>query len=393
MLPFTCVMIASPRISVNNSDNDPLIDFPSYLAYLANDPFVPTLESIQVEYDIVLVTRNRPVVLAISLPLMASQDTPPANFIIVDASDNHGDIKRTIEDLRLPIQKINFVVLHSTPGITHQRNVGLTYATSPVVIFPDDDSLWFPDTASSLLAIYKKDIHEQIGGVCAGESAHPPPGSIKDKPYSITWMDKLKIQNYKYVRPITAKYFPDPLYFFEKAKTPPSWLRDANATLSGPMAGFRMSFRRDLIRSIGFDESLGEYALSEDIDASLGILKTHMIVCASEARVYHYKFPANRTGGKELGMMQVLNRAYIVCKHNKPVSLARKHLRRYLLFRLFFYSLQFFSTFGRQKLRGSLCALPYIKRIQQANAEDLHNVFCSVRKSCALRLGLKHYYY
>jgi glycosyltransferase involved in cell wall biosynthesis len=320
---------------------------------------------------------------------MISQSRPPANFIIVDASDDHEAVRRTVRNLFISDERINFMLLHAEPGITHQRNIGLKYVTSPVVIFPDDDSLWFPDMAASLMKIYDKDRDNKIGGVCAAESMYPPSGSISRKPYSITLTDRLKHQYQKVAGPLLKRYFPDPLYYFEHAIAAPHWLAAENASVQGPMAGFRMSFLTEAIRSIGFDESLGTYALSEDIDASQGILKSYLIVRANNARVFHYKFPSKRANGKELGMMQVLNRTYIVCKHNALPSPARNRLLRFLLFRLFIYSLQAHSEFGRQKIYGALCALPYVKQIWDAKAEDIYDIFRSARKRCASRLGLK----
>ncbi|MGA2531551.1 MAG: glycosyltransferase family A protein [Candidatus Aminicenantales bacterium] len=343
------------------------------------------------EYDIVLVTRNRPVILPVSVPLMISQSRPPANFIIVDSSDDHDTVKRIVGKLCVSDKSINFVLLHAEPGTAHQRNVGLKHVNSPVVIFPDDDSLWFPDTAASVMRVYEKDIDDKIGGVCAAESAHPPLGSISRKLYNITLTDGLKRQYHQFVYPLLSRYFPDPLYYFEDILTAPLWLPGENAIVQGPMAGFRMSFRTDLIRSMGFDESLGEYALSEDIDASLGILKKHLIVCAKNARVFHYTFPSRRVDGKEMGMMQMLNRTYIVCKHNESCSPARERLVRFLIFRLFVYFLQAGSKYGREKFYGSLFALRYVNRLRHAKAVDLHKTYWSLRNECAMRLGLKHY--
>lgn len=343
------------------------------------------------EYDIVLVTRNRPVILPISVPLMISQSKPPANFILVDSSDDHEAVKRTVGKLFVSNKPINFVLSRSEPGTSHQRNVGLKHVTSPIVIFPDDDSLWFPDMAASLMRVYEKDVEEKIGGICAVESTHPPLGSISRKPYNINLTDRLKRLYQQYVRPLSLRYFPDPLYYFEDNLAAPPWLPGENANIQGPMAGFRMSFRTDSIRSMGFDESLGEYALSEDIDASLGILKKHLIVCAKNARVFHYTFPSKRADGKEMGMMQVLNRTYIVCKQNKPHSPAHERLLRFLIFRIFVYFLQSYSKDGREKFYGSLFALRYVNRLLHAETDDIHKTFCSLRNECALRLGLKHY--
>ena len=340
------------------------------------------------EYDIVLVTRNRPVVLPVSVPLMLSQSRPPRNFIVVDASDDHETVKTTLEPLCGTLRPGSFTVMRAEPGTARQRNIGLEHADSPVVVFPDDDSIWFPGVAETLMRIYERDIDRSIGAVCAAEAREPPWGEMEPNPYKVTPGDRLKDWFQRHVRPRTVGIFPDPLYFHEKALPAPAWLEAENAVLQGPMAGFRMSFRTDLIRRTGFDESLGRYALSEDIEASLGVLKTHLIARAEDAKVFHYTYPSKRVSGRELGMMQILNRTYIVCKHHGPGSPARRKLRRFLLFRRSGYLTQSGGKYGRDKFFGSLIALRYVDRIGRAGPEELHAAYRISREECARRLGL-----
>jgi len=340
------------------------------------------------EYDIVLITRNRPDVLRISIPLMLAQSRVPRNFIVVDASDDHESVRQVIENLWTRETPPRLSILHDEPGTSRQRNVGLRCVSSPVVIFPDDDSLWFPGTAEAMMRIYERDGDRTIGAVCAAEAPQPPWEKSFSQPYRLAGTEKLKRLYLKYLRSRMLLAFPDPLYFHCDAVRAPEWLAEEKAVVQGPMAGFRMSFRADLIKEIGFDESLGRYALSEDIEASLAILKTHLIVRAENARVYHYSYPSKRIKGKGMGMMQMLNRAYIVCKYNGPEAPARKFLWRFLIFRLIGYLSQFFNHYGRDKFRGSLRALRYVNRIRNAAPAELQATYRRLRDECAGRLGL-----
>ena len=53
----------------------------------------------QLEFDIVLATRNRQQVLQLSIPPMLAQDRLPRRFIVVDSSDEHSAARRVVEDV------------------------------------------------------------------------------------------------------------------------------------------------------------------------------------------------------------------------------------------------------------------------------------------------------
>lgn len=87
------------------------------------------------EYDIVLATRNRHTMLSVSIPLMLSQSKLPRNFILVDASDDHNIIKTTVHSMfiRAP-SSVKLHIIHTHPGTSYQRNIGLKSVLSPIVL-------------------------------------------------------------------------------------------------------------------------------------------------------------------------------------------------------------------------------------------------------------------
>ncbi len=98
----------------------------------------------ELEFDIVLATRNRQQVLQLSIPLMLAQNRLPRRFIVVDASDDHSAVRRVVQDaFERTKTRAQLLILESPiAGSSYQRNIGLQYVESPVVIFPDDDVLW-----------------------------------------------------------------------------------------------------------------------------------------------------------------------------------------------------------------------------------------------------------
>ncbi len=166
------------------------------------------------------------------------------------------------------------------------------------------------------------------------------------------------------------------------AKSPPPWLREEDAELCGPVSGYRMSFRTNVIRRLGgFDETLGRYALFEDSDASIGSLKENINVCAKRAKIFHYRDPGIRTSGAEFGMMAILNRVYVVSKHSARGSVARQKMKRYLYYKTFRYLLQAHSRYGRKRLQGAIYALLKANQLLDAPREKLAARYLEIRRT------------
>ena len=138
------------------------------------------------------------------------------------------------------------------------------------------------------------------------------------------------------------QFFPDPLVTYGRSRwgvqPKPTWLEDENAVLVEYMTGFRMSFRTNVIRASGFDETLGGYALFEDVDASFQVLKTHLLVGARNAKIFHYKVPTVSWIGSSIGAMQILNRAYVLKRHVASYdAFPVQELRRFNVYKLMQY--------------------------------------------------------
>jgi glycosyltransferase involved in cell wall biosynthesis len=351
------------------------------------------------EYDVVLATRNRQTILRISLPLMLSQTRLPRKYIVVDASEDHREVCVIIERLfRESGTTVELQIFQSKPGSSLQRNIGLRYVESPVVIFPDDDVLWFPDTANNIMRIYERDLENRIGCVASTVSPIYPEGSFGAgaPPYRMESRDRVSARVRTFVGSIEETLVPDPVNPGDKwmsvwgHRIGPSWLAEENAKLCGPVFGYRMSFRTSVIRGIGgFDENLGRYAMFEDSDATIGALCQSLNVVAAHALVYHYRAPEKRVGGWEFGMMAVLNRAYVTCKHSLPRSAARQLLRRYLYYKILRYVAQIYSRYGRRRLKGALYGMSRLKELIDAPLGELSYRYRCAREDVEKESGIR----
>ena len=346
----------------------------------------------RLHFDVVIATRNRSDVLALSIPLLLEQSRAPQRLILVDSSDDHELVRRTVSEATrgagLPVE-----LVHAEPGLPLQRNLGLSRVESDVVFFPDDDSLLLPGTFDAMMRIYERDEAEVIGGVCAVPARTPPPGILQRAraAYRMTAGERLKhrIGSYRYA---LEKWLapPHPCLVHGRSRWTvrmvPPWLAEENAVLVEWMTGFRMSFRTESIRKTGFDETLSGYTLFDDHDASFHIMRDQLLVGAHNAQIYHHKARGGRGSGYNLGMMHVLTCAYVVLRHAGRDSAADRALVPYFRYRLAQYALGLGSRFGRERFAGARVALRALGELRAASPDDLSARYLELRDRCLAEL-------
>lgn len=340
------------------------------------------------DYDVVIATRNRPEALKLSIPLILTQERPPKKLIIVDASDDHQLICKTVKEA-LGACPVELVILNSQPNSARQRNIGLKYVESPIVMFPDDDSLWWPGVAEAIMRIYERDKNGVIGGVCAAMATqrNPEMHRVEEAGYKMRLSDRVRRQIGQAYNRFTRFCYLDPLWLHGRSRLgvqpAPEWLSEENAVLVEHMGGYRMSFRTHVFEERGFDEDLGAYvgyAKCEDTEFCFYVMRKKLLVGARNAKVFHYKFPSRRGAGFKLGFISQLNPAYIVCKHSPKGSIARRAIRPYSVYRLMQYMLGIHTQFGRELVRGMLLATCQIKELLQSPPNCLRECYLKLCK-------------
>lgn len=335
------------------------------------------------DFDILIPTRNRLPVLKVSLPLMLSQSRPPRRLIVVDSSDDHNEVAKTVESIASQYN-IELRVIQSEAGIAFQRNIGLTHVHSPVVFIPDDDSLWFPGYTGSIMRIYERDGDGRIGSVCGSQSMSPPQSVLDvDLPYQLAWELSFAAKHRRIANPF-GSFFRDPIVIECELRLSrwdaPRWLDEEVAVPS--VGSTEASFRSSVVKDFGYDEILGRYSLFEDRELFLRMMDDHMPVCARRAKFYHYRSPEKRTGGIEWGVITVLNSTYIVCKHSPPGSLSRRKLRKFFYYKLLRFLAQAGTKHGRNRVIGTLRALSVMSQLMSAKPEDLPLLYVKLRNRC-----------
>ncbi len=338
------------------------------------------------DYTTVIVTRNRPEALELSLPLILAQTYPTAAVVIVDSSDDPVSNEACVAKAR-STSDIPITYIRSAPGMTVQRNIGLAEVASPVVLFPDDDSLLYPDTMAQLMEVYIRDTEGRIGGVCSAEAKAPPPGVLKQTTYDMTRADRLRQRIAATRFRLERALVPDPFLTAGQnritALNYPDWIDGQRYVQVEWMTGFRMSFRTEIIRQYGFKEVLGRYALFEDNDACLNVLRTHGLVGVRTAQIYHHKAPARRSSGYTMGAIQILNRFFILANQGRASSYLRRQLMWFSRYKLLQYRLAR-SDFGRSRLQGAKDALRCAPDLLTCPPADLASTYLTMRENLGL---------
>jgi glycosyltransferase involved in cell wall biosynthesis len=338
-------------------------------------------------YDCVIATRNRVNALRMSIPLILNQDMPPTRLIIVDASDDHESIRTEITDIcnRLGFGN-GFVVRADKPNSARQRNLGLQLVQAPVVMFPDDDSMWYAGFARSVMKVYQSDARGLVGGV-GGVGVIAPPPELGRPAYRRSKFGTIKQAVQPYRTYIEQRAFPRPFDLIGAS----TWAGkiDAIDNIKSKrlphITGFRMSFRTHAVRPIGFDETLGYgagYSYHEDIDISLRLQREgYALVSSEDAKVCHLSFPGKRGDDYGYGFCVIANCVY-VCK--KTMNADQKLLNvqkitnvieRYLKYKLSLYASRFHTKHGRLALYGAFDAWRNRSKLLNANEDSLSDAY------------------
>jgi glycosyltransferase involved in cell wall biosynthesis len=312
-------------------------------------------------YDIVVTTADRPQILEVSIPTFLDQTRQPARLIIADASDDHDAVASVVR--RCTAEAPFEVIVEKAPrGRTIQLNYAMQFVQSPVVIFPDDDSLLYPDAAEHVMRIYERDEADRriVGGVGLTPVSAPPSRLTDDEQAArrAGTLERLKTSLGLLRFRILASIIPPALDScgerLVKQHPVPDWLDEVDAFVVPRMIGFRMTFRSEAIRRSPFNEKLWQPRCSlEDLDASLSVARDWLLLESRKAKVYHHKV-GGRTVGIVHGVQQLLNAAYITCRFSEPGSPERRAMRRYAqIFMLESVLLRApFNKGERQRLKG-----------------------------------------
>lgn len=340
------------------------------------------------QYDCVIATKNRLDALRMSIPLILKQDVLPGRLIVVDASDDHDAVKIELGELSKRLGFNSTIVAKSdASNLPRQRNIGLQLVEAPVVMLPDDDLMWYNGFATNVLKIYEADVRRQVGGV-SGVGVPALPSELPQPTYKKSTFASTKEALQLYRNNIENRLFPHPFGLIAAT----TWtdkidvVDNVNSMRIPHITGFRMSFRTEAVRQVGFDETLGYalgYAYHEDFDMSLRIERLgYALVSAEGAKVCHHSFPGRRGKGYDYGFSVIANTVYICKKTINRDTQIYPFLERYLKYKLSLYGGRFYSKHGRDVFQGAFDAWRNRSTLLNADEASLPDAYKALCDRC-----------
>jgi len=274
-----------------------------FITKIIRDPKMIEKENAKNDLSISLIicTRNRVQDLRDCLDSLIQQTHTIDEIIIVDSSDNH--LTRKLSEDYKTRTEIPLKYIHTSPGLTKQRNIGISMANGDIVTFLDDDVILESNYFKEILDAF----NSSPGIVAAGGNiTNSTRLSGPKKLFHNIFL--LGNQNVKKGYMQKSGYSND--VAFNKI---------AKMTETEILSGCNCSFKKEILDNHLFDEFFDEYGLSEDVEFSYRVSKGkgHKMVITPFAKLIHKESPVARAGYKKLFEMRIVNRYYIFIKHVK----------------------------------------------------------------------------
>lgn len=296
--------------------------------------------------SVIICTKDRPDDIRTALRSLAVQTSPPDEIVIVDAGRSASCEPGVGREFpALPIRHLPI----ARPGLTRQRNIGIRESTGDIVLFIDDDVILEPDYVEQVLDVFANDSGHAIGAVLARVTNFELPR------YAILARAKGAV--------LAALLR---LFLLPRAgsgRLQPSGLSTYPFRLETPrfvecLSGCAMSFRRELVQQLGFDEALSGYAEMEDVDVAVRLGRHARIAYHPAARLLHLRSPVARTDERSRQRDLILSYAYLTRK-NWPLTVRRRAAFWWAVFGIFALHL---SACRWESCRGTVVGIAMLIR-------------------------------
>jgi len=256
--------------------------------------------------SVIICTKDRPYDLQRLLNSIARQTYKEIQLIVVNGGNVSVEeqVKDTVLLLKKMIRDINWI--HTKPGLTLQRNIGIGQAKCPILIFFDDDIILESDCIEQFVKAFQLDL--SIGAVCGRIK------NIRDDRYKIS---RIKLFLYRMFQRVFALAGDGNGRFkYSTLATNPHLIEESRYIEC--LSGCCMAFRQSVFQGTGvsFDPFFVGYCYREDVEISKQVLsKGWKIYYAANARLQHLVSCTARLQERDAAKMLVENSFYIYTKH------------------------------------------------------------------------------
>ncbi len=295
--------------------------------------------------SVIICTRNRFDDFRMTASSLMRQTRLPDELVVVDSSD----VKELEPYLRSAGLPVAVKYIHSKPGLTLQRNVGIRNSAGDILFFFDDDCELDVNYLAKVEAVFARDAQAEIGAV--GGRLENLFGS-----QLVTFKFRVERMVFGLIRSIFGLegYGSGRFHLSGMATFPHNSMK---ARYIDCLSGGLMAFRKEVFQKIEFDENLPGYGLMEDWSISKSALDAgYKIYYEPSASLVHKESPQNRLNYFRWAEMMVANYDYLFQK-NWNRDWFRRPFYCWALLGLIVINLH-----NRDALRGTLNGIKKLKK-------------------------------
>ncbi len=254
---------------------------------------------------------------------------PPAEIVIVDASDDWQDNRSRIAELIAASP--HDCPLHYAPArrksLTVQRNQCVAMAQADILFMIDDDALLHPEAAARIMGFYQDDSAGRIAAIsCRNAPLEAEPEAFDARKRTSRVADLLVDRPVPMRRGIDFALrhhlmIPADRRFVTYDRPERRWQGDCRlpeglARISF-ITGFALTVRRAVVLAEPFDEGLVGTCMAEDLDASYRFGRHGLLAMAPDAYIHHLEAAAGRGKRRFSTALSLLNVAYFVRRNSE----------------------------------------------------------------------------
>lgn len=280
---------------------------------------------------------------------VVTQSLIPDEIVIVDGSRDGRKLQSKIEAFKR--KGIRFLYIHTRPGLTYQRNVGINASSGDTIIFLDDDVILDRDYIRQIMHVFNDDVHKKVGGVTGNDMLKKTKNSLAHfiAHYYKTFFFLFTYSNGKF------RLSGWPSLVSDKVK---------KAIPVECLAGCNMAFRREVFEDLRFDEKLHGYAFMEDCDIACRVSRKYQNIYTPFARLFHNVTPISRDKEYDRLKMEIENHYYLF-KKNFPQDIKHKFAFVWSCVGLFIqqaFTVIIKKSGGKEGMQGLMDGFQTIKR-------------------------------
>ena len=269
-------------------------------------------------------TYNRGAMLCDCVRHALTSSEPPAEIVIVDASDDWQQNRAGVEAVIAETGPcpLTYVPAHRK-SLTAQRNQGIALAGADILFLIDDDAMLHRQAAARIMAHYRADARGRIVAISRCNTPldrAPQPGAVIK---ATNRAGALVANRRSRGLDLALRHLlmiPADQRFVGYDRPERRWHGDAGLPEGLArvdfITGFALTLRRSVALAEPFDDGLVGSAIGEDLDASYRFGRHGILAFAPDAPIHHLEAAAGRDRRRVNTALALLNIAYFIRRNS-----------------------------------------------------------------------------